>query len=193
MKKVFIVHGFCGIPNGGWFPWLMKELAKQNVFACSLPMPNANDSDVSEWIKTIKNCVGRPSDEILLLGHSLGVLAILRYLESLSSQDSIGGVLLVSCFIGSLDTENPRSEFRMIDSFVVPPINFERIRNIPKQSFVLHGSNDPIVPFTHAEKISKGMRCKLIKIEGGDHFSQRTEPVCYELPEALKILEQMIK
>ena len=39
MKKVFIVHGFEGEPNGGWRPWLMGELAKKDIYACALPMP----------------------------------------------------------------------------------------------------------------------------------------------------------
>ena len=29
MKKVFIIQGFRGAPNGGWKPWLMVELEKQ--------------------------------------------------------------------------------------------------------------------------------------------------------------------
>jgi len=39
MKKVFIIHGFEGEPNGGWRPWLMRELAKFDVYASALPMP----------------------------------------------------------------------------------------------------------------------------------------------------------
>ena len=26
MKKVFIIHGWEGYPEEGWFPWLKKEL-----------------------------------------------------------------------------------------------------------------------------------------------------------------------
>ena len=54
MKKVFIVHGFGGMPNGGWFPWLMKELATKDTFACSLPMPGTDLPILDEWIGCIK-------------------------------------------------------------------------------------------------------------------------------------------
>jgi len=193
MKKIFIIHGFGGLPNGGWFPWLMKELAKQGIFACSLPMPNANEPIVSEWVKAIRSFISEPSRDIFLLGHSLGVPAILRYLESLPEGQSIGGIVLISGFIDPLDTENSNSEFRKIDSFVNNPVNFEKIKNISSKAVVLHGAIDPIVPFIQAEKISESLGCKLVKIEGGGHFSQKTNPICYELPEALRAIEDIFK
>ncbi|MES2315463.1 MAG: alpha/beta hydrolase [Patescibacteria group bacterium] len=193
MKKVYIIHGFGGVPNGGWFPWLMRELAKESIFACSLPMPNTNNPNVTEWVEAIGSYIGEPSKDTIIVGHSLGVPAILRYLESLKSGTSIGGILLVSGFIEPLETENPKSEFRKIDNFVNPPINFEKIKNISHEAIVLHGAKDLIVPFYHAEKISKGLECKLIKIENGDHFSQKIEPICYELPEVLEALNEMTK
>ncbi len=186
MKKVFIVHGFGGIPNGGWFPWLMKELAKKGVPVCSLLMPHTNDPVVSEWVDHISSNVVGEEENAILLGHSLGVPAILRYLESLPEGRRIGGVVLVSGFIEPLDTEDPNSAFRKIDAFAVPEINFEKIKDIPKSAVILHGSEDKLVPFSHAERIAKGLNCKLVRIEGGTHFSQITEPICYELPEVLE-------
>ena len=83
MKKVFIVHGFGGIPNGGWIPWLMQELAKSRIYACALPMPESKEPVVSKWVEEITHAVNNsPEDEIFLFGHSLGVPAVLRYLES---------------------------------------------------------------------------------------------------------------
>ncbi len=154
-------------------------------------MPNADNPGVPEWIGAIASFVGAPSEDVILLGHSLGVPAILRYLEFLPAGSSVGGVALVSGFIEPLEPENPRSDFRKIDSFVVPPINFDKIKNIPKQAVVLHGSEDKVVPFAHAEKISEGLGCKLMRVEGGDHFSQRTKPICYKLPEVLEVLLEM--
>lgn len=193
MKKVFIIHGFGGIPNGGWFPWLMKELAKEDIAATSLLMPNTKDPVVSEWVNTMHNFIGEPSSEIFIIGHSLGVPAVLRYLESLPSDNSLGGVVLVSGFIESLEKDNSQSDFRKIDAFVNPLIDFVKIKSIPKYVVVVHGAKDKVVPFDHAEKISSSFGCKLVRVENGDHFSQKMEPICYELPEALEALKEMIK
>ncbi|MCC6323342.1 serine hydrolase family protein [Candidatus Nomurabacteria bacterium] len=192
MKKVYIVHGFGGIPNGGWFPWLMKELALLGIPATSILLPDTNNPDVNKWSETINKYVGEDTENVILVGHSLGVPALLRYLERCLNDKTLGGLVLVSGVLEPLEVDNPISDFRKIDQFLIPEINFENIKNIPNQSIVIHGSKDPIVPITHAEKISKAMNCELITIPEGDHFSQKMEPICYELPEVLSAIKKII-
>ena len=193
MKKIFIVHGFGGIPNGGWMPWLMQELAKKRIFACVLPMPDSKKPVVSKWIEEITHAVNNsPEDEIFLVGHSLGATAILKYLESIEGDKKIPGVVLVSGLISPLDPDNKESNYRKIDSFVVPPIDFEKVKNKANKFVILHSVDDPAVPFWHAEKLSKELDCKLVKVEKGGHFFILAEPICYELPPLLKILEEVI-
>ena len=31
MKRVFIIHGWDGYPEEGWFPWLKEELEKEDL------------------------------------------------------------------------------------------------------------------------------------------------------------------
>lgn len=193
MKKVFIIHGFGGMPNGGWIPWLMEELAKKRIYACALPMPEPKEPIVSKWIEEINHAVNNsPEDEIYLLGHSLGVPAVLRYLESYSSERKISGAILMSGLISSLEPEDSASKFRPIDSFVVPEIDFEKIKNKVNKFIVFHSVDDPAVPFSHAEKISNALNCKLVKNEKGGHFYILSEPICYEIPELLKIFEEVL-
>lgn len=170
----------------------MGELAKQKISACSLPMPNPNDPVVSEWVKVIEFSVGHPSDEVILLGHSLGAPAVLHYLKSLPSGLSVGGVLLVSGFSEPLENKNNQIDLDKINSFVTPPINLTDIKSHSKKIVVIHGSDDTVVPFSYAEKMSRELECKLVRVAGGSHFSQISEPVCYKLPEALHALEEII-
>ena len=73
MKKVFIIHGFEGSPNGGWRPWLMGELEKHDIYACALSMPNPENPVCPEWIAEISRHVDQNNnDEVYLIGHSLG-------------------------------------------------------------------------------------------------------------------------
>lgn len=73
MKKVFIIHGFEGSPNGGWRPWLMGELEKHDIYACALSMPSPENPVCSEWIAEISQHIEQnKKDEIYLIGHSLG-------------------------------------------------------------------------------------------------------------------------
>jgi len=189
MKKVFIVHGFGGIPNAGWIPWLMKKLAEEKIYACALPMPESQKPVVQKWIEEIDHVVNNaPEDEIFLVGHSLGATAVLKYLEQLSDNRKIASVVLVSGLISPLDPENPSSNYRTIDSFVIPAIDFGKIKSKADKFTVLHSIDDPAVPFSHAEKISQSLNCELIKAKNKKHFFILAEPICYEIPELLEII-----
>lgn len=189
MKKVFIIHGFGGIPNAGWIPWLMKELGNQSVYACALPMPNSKNPVVLKWTEEIAHAVeNSPDDEIFLVGHSLGATAVLKYLEQYRGAKNISRVVLVSGLISPLDPENKESNYRMIDSFVIPQIDFKLIKNKAREFVVLHSVDDPAVPFSHAEIISQNLSCPLVSVDNRKHFYILTEPICYEIPELLELI-----
>ena len=193
MKKVFIIHGFGGVPNGGWLPWLMTGLRDKGIYACALPMPNTDSPVVSDWVEEISHAVRNVPEEVFFVAHSLGVPALFRYLESLPEGRKISGALLVSGLVDPLDTENTESRFRIIDPFLRPEIDLEKIKDKSEKFLVLHGTADVTVPFSQAEKISSKLGCELRPVPGGAHFSQRTPPIYYELPEALIAVLEMLK
>lgn len=184
MKKVFIIHGFQGSPNGGWRPWLMSELEKQDVYACALSMPKPNEPVCSEWVEEISRHVEiNKNDDIYLVGHSLGVPAILRYLEK-SEIFSIKGVVLVS---GPLEKNNNRK----IDTFLETSFDFETIKSKCESFAIIHGDNDPNVPLNNAETLSKGLNGELIIVKNGGHLNGSAGWIM--LPQCLEELNKMIK
>lgn len=191
MKKVLIVCGFRGIPNGGWLPWLMKELEKDFVYASTVPLKNTREPVISEWVEDISQSIGKHTEEIYLVGHSLGASAIFYYLKSLEEGKKVAGVILVSGPFKPIDTENPESVFRKIDDFLTPILDFKLVKNKAEKFIVVHGEKDKIVPISHAEKISSDLGCELVVVKGGDHFTQVAEPRTYELPPVLEALKKM--
>ncbi len=186
MKKVFIIHGFEGMPNGGWNPWLEGKLAEKGIYACSLPMPEPNNPNVDEWVKTISMAVGNPDEDIFLVGHSLGVPAILRYLETLSLDTKIGGAFLASGPLRIIPKEN----FEPVNNFLKPSFNFPYIRDVCNKFIVLHGDNDSVVPFKDAEDLSFDLNCGLISVPEGKHLSG--DEGFFEFPLLLKAIEKII-
>lgn len=186
MKKVFMIHGFNGEPNGGWRPWLMGELAKKDIYACALPMPSPEVPIKEEWIKTITDAVKTPNKEIFLVGHSLGVPAILRYLETLSVGQKIGGAVLVSGppFIIQ------KNGYECVNKFLENSFDFEHLKNVCNNFVVVHGSDDQIVSFNDAEQISKNLACELVSVSGGKHLNGSAG--FYKVPEILDSLKKMI-
>lgn len=187
MKKVFIIHGFQGRPNLNWFPWLMEELSKKSIYACSLPMPTPDAPVKSEWVKTINEAVGTSTEEIFLIGHSLGVPAILRYLESLDKDSKIGGVVLVSgpAFVIKEDG------YEQVNTFLDTSFDFDHIKNACNNFVVIHGDNDTNVLFSDAEFLRDKLSCELIPIPNGGHLNSAVG--CYKLPEVLDSLIKMMK
>ena len=186
MKKVFMIHGFNGEPNGGWRPWLMEELAKNDIYACALPMPTPDVPVKSEWIKTINEAVGVPTEEIFLIGHSLGVPAILRYLEYLDKDSKIGGVVLVSGPVFKIEEDG----YEQVNTFLDIAFDFDHIKNACKNFVIIHGDNDSNVSLSNAEYLKEKLSCDLISIPNGGHLAGHDG--FYKLPEALDSLLKMI-
>lgn len=184
MKKVFIIHGFEGSPNGGWRPWLMGELEKQEIYACALSMPTPENPICAEWVVEISRHIERNTDdEIYLVGHSLGTPAILRYLESAQAKQ-ISGAVLVS---GPSEKNNNRK----IDSFLDKIFDFGKIKSNCKKFAIIHGDNDPNVPLDNAKFLSQELNGELVIVENGGHLNGSAGWV--KLPQCLEILNKMMK
>lgn len=183
-KKVFIVHGFEGSPNGGWRPYLMRELEKQDIYACSLSMPSPDAPKLDEWLGEIKRHVDmNKNDDIYLVGHSLGGTAILRYLEVYTSPN-IKGVITVSAPCSQTANEKIRS-------FLFDDFDWLKIKNKVSKVTVIHGDDDPVVSVSNAQTIAQELGGKLILVPNGRHLNGSAGFV--ELPEALMALIEMMK
>lgn len=182
-KRVIIIHGFEGSPQGNWFPWLKSELEKIDCEVLIPAMPNAYHPKMSEWIDLIKETVDSPNEDIYFVGHSLGVIAILRYLESLEDGEVVGGVILVAGFSESIGNEE-------LKSFFESPLQYQKIKKSVGRFVVIHSDNDPAVPFRNAELLCDKFGAELVVIKGGGHMNAKAG--YYELPIVLEKLEELM-
>lgn len=181
-----MMHGFNGSPNGGWSPWLMGELANNDIWSCSLAMPTPDAPVKEEWMKTINDAVKEPIEEIFLVGHSLSATTILRYLESLPKGSKIGGVVLVSGPILKIEKEG----YENVNRFLEQSFDFEHIKNSCSNFAIVHGDNDKSVPFSEAEYLASKFSCDLISVKNGGHLNGSAG--WNKLPQVLESLLKMI-
>lgn len=158
----------------------MAELEQRNIYAHALAMPKPENPKVGTWIAEIlKNT--DPDEPYFLVGHSLGANVILHYLAV--TFDRPAGVILVSCPIRKVDGKG-------CGNFLEREFDFDFLHNrVP--SCVIHGTNDPDVPFSHAEELSAKLGGKLVPIENGGHLNGHSGH--YTLPECLDELREMIR
>ena len=97
VRRVFIVHGWQGTPSVNWFPWLKFKLEGRGIRVMVPQLPDTGRPRMTPWVNELAKTVVVPDKDCYFIGHSLGCITILRYLESLKDQ-TIGGVVLVAGF-----------------------------------------------------------------------------------------------
>jgi len=179
MKRVFIIHGWGGYPEEGWYPWLKKELGK-NGFEVFVPvMPNTDEPKIEEWVDFLMNLVGEPDENTYFVGHSIGCQTILRYLEKLENK-KIGGAIFVAGWFNLSDLET--EEEKIIGKpWIETPIDFNKIRMTTNNFVAIFSDDDPVVPLKENKKMfSEKFNAKIIIEQNKGHFSE--EDGIKELP-----------
>jgi predicted alpha/beta hydrolase family esterase len=165
MKRVFIIHGLAADPNCNWFPWLKKELEQKGYAVFAPYMPSSRHPICGEWIEHLKTVIGDVDNNTILVGHSLGGAAILRFLEKLEK-----GKFVAKVFIIAGPDDNPG--FPELNSFTYPPADFERIKGASDKGFVLfHSDDDPVVPFLMGQRLAKKLEAEFIALSGFGHLN----------------------
>lgn len=163
-KRVFVIHGWEGYPEEGWRPWLKNELEKRG-FAVFIPaMPDTKHPKMNEWLNHLIEVIGTPDKNCYFVGHSLGCITILRYIETLKENQKIGGAVLVAGFTSDLGYEE-------IGSFFKEPINWEKIKSHCKRFVAIHSDNDPYVSLHYGKFFKEKLNAEVIVEHNMKHFS----------------------
>ena len=149
-------------------------------------MPETNTPRFSKWMKKLRDTVTTPDEELYFIGHSLGCITILRYLETLQEAERVGGAVLVAGFTDDLD-------FEELTSFFTSPINLKEINKHCNKFVAIHSDNDPYVPLKHGEIFKNKLKAKLIIKKSMGHFSGEIEDEesCTKLPEVVESIIEL--
>ena len=181
-KKVFLIHGLKSAPNAHWFPWIMSELKKHDVWACSLAMPKVDNPIFEEWMnEIIRQIDANRENEIYLVGHSLGGATVLNYLQD-KRANPIAGAVVVSTMI---EKSNSKKVERFYESF-----DFEKMKANFKDVAIIHGDNDDWIDVKNAYALGEHFNVEPIIIPNGGHLNGSAG--FRELPQALDALLEMM-
>ncbi len=186
MKRVVIVHGWEGRPEGEWRPWLKKKLLEKGYKVDIPGMPNTLHPKMKDWVKFLKKTVGTPNKDTVLLGHSLGAITILRYLENLREGQKVGAVILMAGFSYDLEYEGYNGE---VSTFFQTPVNFEEVKKHCDKFVIVHSEEDKWVPVKHAYLFKEKLGAETIVQKGMGHYSGNDGIV--ETPIILDIIEKL--
>lgn len=175
MKRVFIVHGWDGYPEEGWFPWLKQELEARGFRVVVPQMPSADEPVIEKWVSHLTHVVGVPDRETYFVGHSIGCQTIMRYLAGLPRDAHVGGVVFVAGFFTLMNIDDANHQ-AIARPWLETSIDVARVRDVARENITaIFSKTDVWVPFLENEKVFREkLRARIIIEAGGEpsgHFS----------------------
>lgn len=181
-KKVILIHGWDGSPDNGWLLWLKNKLRAENWEVVAPQMPNADKPDMKKWLEYLDNTLPNVDENCYFVGHSLGCITILRYLEQLLDERKIGGTILVAGFMTSLG-------YPELKNFFQNEIDWKKIKQHCNNFTAIHSDNDPFVSVHYADLFQKFLSAEKIIQNNQKHFS--ADDGINELPVVYQTLKNM--
>ncbi len=164
-KRAFIIHGWNGRPNEAWKGWLKRELEKKGFEVFAPAMPNPANPKMREWVAHIAKIAGTVDENCFFIGHSLGCVAILRYIESLKGKQKAGCAVLVAGFSDDLGIKE-------LHDFFTKPIDWRKIKSNCKKFVAIHSDNDPYVALKYGNIFREKLGAELIVEHNAQHFTE---------------------
>lgn len=165
MKKVILIHGWQGKPGNHWKGWLKKELEDKGILVVEPEMPNKSNIP-KDWINRLSEVVGKPDNETVLVGHSLGCPTIIGYLSELKGDECFLGTILVAGFFSKLQDYEELSLWDFETSYVA------KAKEHCKKFISIVSTNDLAVPFDKSKELNDAVSGVMIIEENKGHFCE---------------------
>jgi len=188
--RAFIIHGYLSYPAEAWLPWMKAELERRNYTVALPAMPAPDCPIISEWIAFIAQLVGEPDENTVMVGHSMGCQAVIRYLETLGTAGKAVGrtVLVAGGFPPNLSPAE--AERRIHGNTALLPwfttsVDPRKVKSAAGKCTVILSADDPYLDVAQTVALFRTNLDPEIIIENGQgHFNEDDKVV--ELPAALK-------
>lgn len=153
----------------GWKETISDELG-ENYEVITPHMPSKHNAKYLEWKIWFEKFLPFLQDNIILVGHSLGGIFLVKYLSENSISQNIQAVFLISA-----PYDDDESDYSLAD-FVLPK-NLEKFKTQAGKIYLYHSKDDPVVDFSDFEKYAKTLpdATQRIFIDKG-HFNKETFP-----------------
>lgn len=163
--KIYLIHGYTASPKSNWFPNFKKTLENEHIEISILHMPNSQNPKLDEWVEHMDKSIKEYDENTIFIGHSLGCVTILNFLNNKLPQQ-IKGLFLVSGFI----EDSPIPELL---EFVKPKLNYNKLTSLTKNNVVISAKDDDIINYKYSQFLAEKLTSKFILLNQGKHFIDR--------------------
>ena len=177
--RVILVHGFNSSPDMNFHPWLAKELRAKGfeVVVPKLDLTVREDFKLSEIVEALSLAVGKIRNDDVFLGHSLGGLIVLNFLEAVEMVETPRAAILVAA-----PWKVAKPELRQL---FMADLDADVAIWKAREFYIVHSKDDTLVPFEHGEKLARYLKASLVATETDGHYMDAEYPVLLELLEKI--------
>ena len=156
--------------KNGWKENMQSDLGAQfEVF--NPRMPNGQNAYYVEWKIWFEKLTSFLDDSVILIGHSLGGLFLIRYLS-----ENIFPKNIKALFIVAAPYEGKNNKHIHNENFIFNK-SLEKVQSQAKVMFMYHSKDDPIVPFSDFEKFQQKLpNAIFLPFETEGHFNKIEVP-----------------
>lgn len=165
MPKVILIHGNGGCTAGDiWLPSVERELAASGLDVINRTFPDNVKARARYWLPFLEELGA--DDQTILIGHSSGAVAAMRYAET---HQLLGSVLVGVCHTDLGDAGEAAS------GYYDAPWQWDRIRSNQRWIGVYQSSDDPLIPVAEARFVAAQLKCSYFEHSDRGHFIDSRE------------------
>lgn len=165
MKNALIIHGVDDSVHDNWFPWLANELKKRRYMVW-IPQPQEIPAILSKWFF---------DGDTILIGHSSGVMEILKILQKLSEKISIKEAILVDGFETSGD--------------LGVSVDWGRVKRHCKRFIAIYSDKDSSASLSYTQDLAKHLGGELVIVKDEGNFNVNPKGEVYrKFPQILEYI-----
>lgn len=181
--RVVLLHGNGdGRGSDNWFPWLKKELEALGV-PCEAPdLPDPVLAQAKYWFPYFSDVLKLGPDD-LVIGHSSGALAIMKYAET----HKIGASVLVGTYYTDLGYDDERTS-----GYFDTPWKWDKIKANQNWTMIFASKDDPYIPVNEPQFIRDKLGSIYFEFDDEGHFGGHTKPKL-KFPELLEALKSKLE
>ena len=163
--KAILIHGNGGCTAGDiWLPWLERELTALGVDVINQTFPDNIKARATVWLPHIESLGA--DENTILIGHSSGAVAAMRYAET---HEILGSILVGVCHTDLGDA------FEAASGYYERPWQWQQIRRHQQWIAIYNSTDDPHIPIAEPRFVAAQLRCSYFEFTDRGHFVDRRQ------------------
>ena len=178
VMRIIFIHGNDTLHwSYGWAPWLKKSVEELGIASVFETFPDSIIARKKYWLRFLKQTLAAGKEDILV-GHSSGALAAMRYAED----TKIRGSILISPSYTDLG-----SELEKQSGYFDGPWQWEKIKSNNSFIGLFFSDNDPYIPKEEFLHIRSRLDPDTFRFKDRGHFMDE------EFSELLDYLKKKVR